>query len=254
MDQPLAMHLPIGKKNRQENARVSAELPESITLPVSGGMRRASCFARFSNCREEMSAARHRITGELKATNIQHNISCGGKMVLANEVIEGAARGERESQRLIYESMGSRVYRTVYRIVGSSNVDDVTQDIFLHLFANLHKFRFESEFSTWVHRLAVNRALQHLRRSNRKSMVPIESLADVPATEKEDPDLHELFEVALSRLDTELCIILDLKESQDLSYNEIAEIVGIPEGTVGSRLNRARRELKGHLLALGWEE
>ena len=175
-------------------------------------------------------------------------------MVLANEVIEGAARGERESQRLIYESLGSRVYRTVYRIVGSSDVDDVTQDIFLHLFANLHKFRFESEFSTWVHRLAVNQALQHLRRSSRKSMVPIESLADVPATEKEDPDLHELFEVALSRLDTELCIILDLKESQDLSYNEIAEIVGIPEGTVGSRLNRARRELKGHLLALGWEE
>lgn len=254
MDQPLAMHLPTGAKNCQENGTVSAELPELITIPVSGGMRRASCFARFSNCREEMSAARHRITGELKATNIQHNISCGGKMVLANEVIEGAARGERESQRLIYESLGSRVYRTVYRIVGSSDVDDVTQDIFLHLFVNLHKFRFESEFSTWVHRLAVNQALQHLRRSSRKSMVPIESLADVPATEREDPDLNELFEVALSRLDTELCIILDLKESQDLSYRQIAEIVDIPEGTVGSRLNRARRELKGHLLALGWEE
>ena len=61
-------------------------------------------------------------------------------MVLANEVIEGAARGDRESQRLIYESLGSRIYRTVYRIVGSSDVEDVTQDIFLHLFVNLHKF------------------------------------------------------------------------------------------------------------------
>ena len=49
-------------------------------------------------------------------------------------------------------------------------------------------------------------------------------------------------------------MILDLKESQQLPYSEIAEIVGIPEGTVGSRLNRARRELKSHLLSLGWEE
>lgn len=69
-----------------------------------------------------------------------------------------------------------------------------------------------------------------------------------------DPDLKELFDVALSRLDAELRMILDLKESQQLPYSEIAEIVGIPEGTVGSRLNRARRELKSHLLSLGWEE
>lgn len=239
------------------NKKASVEAFGSITMLARGtvrGGRWPSRFAEFLNCREETSATEHPMIEELKATNLQHNLSCGGKMVLANEVIEGAARGERESQRLIYESLGSRIYHTVYRIVGSSDVDDVTQDIFLHLFANLHKFRFESEFSTWVHRLAVNQALQHLRRSSRRSTVPIESLADVPATEKMDQELNEMFEVALSRLDTELCIILDLKESQDLSYSQIAKIVGIPEGTVGSRLNRARHELKGHLLALGWEE
>ena len=220
---------------------------------VRGGIWPSS-FSEFSKCREETPEAEHPTTKNLKAIGLQHNMSFGGSMVLANEVIERAARGERDSQRLIYESLGSLIYRTVYRIVGSSHVDDVTQDVFLHLFSNLHKFGFESEFPTWVHRLAVNQALQYLRRSKRKYMVPLASLTEVPASEKNDRDLKELFEVALSRLDTELCVILDLKEAQNLSYSQIAEIVGIPEGTVGSRLNRARRELKGHLLALGWEE
>ncbi len=175
-------------------------------------------------------------------------------MVLAKEVIESASRGDLESQRDIYESLIDRIYRTVLRVVGASDVDDVTQDVFLHLFANLHKFRFESDFQTWAHRLAVNETLQHLRRRKRIAIVSIVSAGVDPVSEQNDPDLKELFGVALSRLDAELRMILDLKESQQLPYSQIAEIVGIPEGTVGSRLNRARRELKSQLLALGWEE
>ncbi|HQZ68424.1 MAG TPA: RNA polymerase sigma factor [Planctomycetaceae bacterium] len=175
-------------------------------------------------------------------------------MVIAREEVESAARGDRESQRHIYELLIDRIYRTVFRIVGASDVDDVSQDVFLQLFANLHQFRFESDFLTWTHRLAVNQALQHLRRRKRTLVVSIESLEVGPMSTQGDPDLKELFDVALSRLDAELRLILDLKESQQLPYSEIAEIVGIPEGTVGSRLNRARRELKSHLLSLGWEE
>ena len=63
----------------------------------------------------------------------------------------------------------------------------------------------------------------------------------------------ELLEVALSRIDPELRIVFELKEVDELPYSEIAEIVGIPEGTVGSRLNRARTELRDHLTQLGWE-
>lgn len=175
-------------------------------------------------------------------------------MVIAKEKVESAARGDRESQRHIYELLINRVYRTVFRIVGPSDADDVTQDVFLHLFANIHKFRFESDFQTWAHRLAVNEALQHLRRRKRIATVSIALTGVDPVSEQKDPDLKELFDVALSRLDAELRMILDLKESQQLPYSQIAEIVGIPEGTVGSRLNRARRELKSHLLSLGWEE
>lgn len=179
---------------------------------------------------------------------------CGNASRVAKEVIQSASTGDRESQRIIYESLIDRVYRTVFRIVGVSDAEDVSHGVFLQLFANLHKFRFESDFLTWAHRLAINQALQHLRRRKRNATVGLETRGEDPVSRSNDPDLKELFDVALSRLDAELRMILDLKESQQLPYSEIAEIVGIPEGTVGSRLNRARRELRGHLLALGWEE
>ena len=143
--------------------------------------------------------------------------------------------------------------RTVFRLVGATDAGDVTQDVCFQLFANLRKFRFEADFGTWVHRLAVNNALEHLRRARRKSALSLEAITKDPELRQVDPDLKELFEVALTRLDAELRMILDLKEAQELSYSQIAEIAGIPQGTVGSRLNRARRELKSHLLALGWE-
>ena len=81
--------------------------------------------------------------------------------------IQLASDGDRNSQRIIYETLVERVYRLVLRIVGQSDADDVTQDLFLHLFPKLKSFRHESEFATWIHRLAVNEALQHVRRARR---------------------------------------------------------------------------------------
>ncbi len=61
-----------------------------------------------------------------------------------------------------------------------------------------------------------------------------------------------MLQVALSRIDPELRAVLSLKEEHHLSYREIAQTIGIPEGTVGSRLNRARKELRDELEKLGW--
>jgi RNA polymerase sigma-70 factor (ECF subfamily) len=63
----------------------------------------------------------------------------------------------------------------------------------------------------------------------------------------------EVFQAALARLDPELRLVLSLKEEQQFSYRQIAETLGIPEGTVGSRLNRARQELRTELTRLGWD-
>lgn len=175
-------------------------------------------------------------------------------MSLEDNLIRLAMSGDREAQRLVYESLKDPVGRLVSRVVGSSDADDVTQDVFLRLFRSLGSFRFESQFATWVYRLTINHAFQHLRHEHRRPCRPLDGV-DVA----EDPssscfDNHEVLTVALSRLEPELRLLLHLKEEQNESYARIAEILGIPEGTVGSRLNRARKELRDALLSLGWGE
>ena len=167
--------------------------------------------------------------------------------------IQLAANGDRDEQRVIYETLVERVHRLVLRIVGASDAEDVTQNLFLHLFAKLKSFRHESEFATWVHRLAVNEALQHMRRVRRHATVQLTPADATQGDSGSDTDWKELFETAMSRIDSELRLILELKELEQMPYSQIAEIIGIPEGTVGSRLNRARRELRYQLSALGWE-
>lgn len=92
-------------------------------------------------------------------------------MSLEDSLIRLAVTGDREAQRLVYESLRDSIGRLVSRIVDASDVDDVTQDIFLHVFCSLGSFRFECEFTTWVYRLAVNNALQHLRRKHHQVAV-----------------------------------------------------------------------------------
>ena len=167
--------------------------------------------------------------------------------------IQLASDGDRNSQRIIYETLVERVYRLVLRIVGQSDADDVTQDLFLHLFPKLKSFRHESEFATWIHRLAVNEALQHVRRARRHATVQLTPNNTARTEGDNASEWKELFETAMSRIDSELRLILELKELEKMSYLQIAQIMGIPEGTVGSRLNRARRELRDQLLTLGWE-
>ena len=174
-------------------------------------------------------------------------------MSLESSLIRLAAAGDRDAQRLVYESLKDRLYRLIVRIVGPTEADDVTQDTFLQIFSSLHTLRFDSDFSTWAHRVAVNEALQHQRRTKRRPAAQLED-TDMP-TKAQEPsmELQDLFHVAFERIEPELRAILHLKESNEASYEEIAEILGIPQGTVGSRLNRARRELRSQLVALGWE-
>jgi RNA polymerase sigma-70 factor (ECF subfamily) len=140
----------------------------------------------------------------------------------------------------------------VTRIVGPNDAEDLFENVFLMLFSKLETFRGESQFETWVHRLAVNDALQHLRRQRRRPVRPLDNSIPDPAAPP-SRKITDLVERAIAALDVELRIILELKEVSQMPYSQIAKIVGIPEGTVGSRLNRARRELKQHLIALGRE-
>ena len=171
--------------------------------------------------------------------------------------IRRAASGSREFQKRIYERLASRVYRVIRKIVGASNADDVMQDFVIQLFAKLDQFRFESSLETWAHRMAVNQSLQYLRKSSREEQ-RIRNFAlatDMP----NDPNIQhqtddaEMLQRAMEKISGEQRAILHMKEVEGLGYATIADVLGIPEGTVGSRLNKARKELRTSLIQMGWE-
>ncbi|MCA9167594.1 MAG: sigma-70 family RNA polymerase sigma factor [Planctomycetales bacterium] len=169
--------------------------------------------------------------------------------------VAGCVAGDRRAMQSLYEHCSGRIYALMVRMVGQQDADDLTQQVFLQMFRKLAQFNGQSKLETWLYRLATNEALQHHRRKQRRSS---SQLVEEPVTASEDrvgaAEELQLLETALSRLAPELRAILLLKEQEKLSYREIAEAVAVPEGTVGSRLNRARRELREELIKLGWVE
>lgn len=177
---------------------------------------------------------------------------------LDSEALEGLVvagqRGNREAQRRIYELCQQRVFRLLVRMVGINDAEDVLQQVFLKVFRTLGQFNGQSRFETWLYRVAVNESLQHLRKLRRRSWVSLDCdcMDSAPGHERE-LDYKELLERALSRLATDLRVLFVLREIEGQSYEEIAEALRIPEGTVASRLCRARQLLKQQLTEMGWE-
>ena len=172
----------------------------------------------------------------------------------AAEVVEACQKGDPVAQRRLYEASHRNVYRLVVRMVGLQDAADVTQQVFLQAFRKIGQFSGRSQFATWIYRVTVNEALQHLRRSKRSRVQILEQdPIDGSPDSHENVDDKEVLERALGRLEPDLRSTFLLREVEGLSYSGIAGALEIPEGTVGSRLNRARRELKQHLVELGWE-
>lgn len=172
---------------------------------------------------------------------------------ITDALIRQCIDGDHEAMGRLYERSSSRVYSLMVRIVGQQDADDAMQLAFMQVFRKLDRFGGESSLETWIYRVATNEALQFLRRRKRGS---VDTLSLDPESQVSQSGLRledsEMLEAGLAKLDPELLAVLTLKEVQELSYAEIADIMDIPEGTVGSRLNRARRELRDELERLGW--
>ena len=160
------------------------------------------------------------------------------------EVVAACRQGDRAAQRRLYDACHQSVFRLAVRMVGLQDAADVTQQVFLQVFCSLDQFNGRSRFETWLYRLAVNESLQHRRRSRRWRYHALDWEPMDESKHGDDAERKETVEQALARVDPELRSIFLLREVEGLSYHEIAEALQIPEGTVGSRLNRARRELR----------
>jgi RNA polymerase sigma-70 factor (ECF subfamily) len=168
-------------------------------------------------------------------------------------VVSACQRGDREAQRQLYDSCQQNIFRLAVRMVGLQDAADVTQQVFLQAFRSIGKFNGRSRFETWLYRLAVNESLQHLRRNRRwKHQTHDWEPMDESSQQGDEAERKELLDEALARIDPDLRAIFLLREVEGLSYHEIAEALQIPGGTVGSRLNRARRDLRQQLSELGF--
>lgn len=170
------------------------------------------------------------------------------------QAVEACQRGDPIAQRRLYEASHRNVYRLMVSMVGLQDAADLTQQVFLQVFRRIGLFSGRAQIGTWIYRVAINEALQYLRRSKRTRLLTLEQEPmDRSPDSYENVGDKELLELALERLEPELRSAFLLREVEGLSYKEIAEALEVPEGTVGSRLNRARRELKQRLVELGWE-
>jgi len=170
------------------------------------------------------------------------------------DVIFECQSGERTAQQQLYELHHRQAFRLCVRLVGEQDAPDLTQQTFLKVFRTIQQFSDSSRFETWLHRVTVNECLQHIRSRNRRPEVALDvEPAGVGSETGAAIESAELLQVALGHLQPELRTIFVLRELEELSYAELAETLDVSAGTVASRLNRARTQLKRLLTQLGWE-
>jgi RNA polymerase sigma-70 factor (ECF subfamily) len=170
-------------------------------------------------------------------------------------LVESAQRGDREAFEALVKKYEAKVYHLAYGFVQDpATADDLAQDVFVKIYLNLSKFKFESEFGTWLYRIAVNHIKDHLRKAGRRKEVTLKELEDSrfasvdpgPGREAErmDEERRAAVHQALASLPPKYNVILTLRDVRGLSYEEIAGVLKISPGTVDSRLHRARRLLR----------
>ena len=171
------------------------------------------------------------------------------------QLVVRAQRGDTRAFDLLVLRYQGRVARLISRFVRDfAEVEDVTQEVFVKAFRALPKFRGESAFYTWLYRIASNTAKNHLMARNRHPLENAETVEDVEyfddgdaLRDSETPEnnfmgqeLAQVVKDALDELPNELRMALTLREFDGLNYEEIADVMSCPIGTVRSRIFRAR--------------
>ncbi len=180
-------------------------------------------------------------------------------------LVEACRAGRTEAYGELVARHQDRLYPMVLRLVGSrEDALDVLQDAFTRGFEKLDQYRGGSSFYTWIYRIAVNQAVSRLRRGRLRRTLrlldlrggrpihdpPDESPSSVPSHAAERAEREAMVESALAALEPDHRAVVILKDFEGRRYEEIGELLGIPVGTVRSRLHRARQQLRRLLLPL----
>jgi RNA polymerase sigma-70 factor (ECF subfamily) len=163
-----------------------------------------------------------------------------------DELVRAFLQGDREAFGTLVERHERRVYNLAFRMLGNAeDARDTAQDVFITCLRKLSGFRGASTFTTWVHRITVNACYDALRKRGREEPVGDEE-GGFPEPPTSAPDLAETaaltvdIQRALLRVPEEFRVVLVMHDVQGVPYEEIAEALGAPVGTVKSRLHRGR--------------
>lgn len=177
-----------------------------------------------------------------------------------DDLVRRFLAGDRQAFSQIVRRYQDRVYGLCYRWLGDpATAEELTQDIFIALFKSMERFRGESSFATWVFRISVNHCKNRRLYQKRRAWdrhEPLEGtpqddgpVREIPAPSSEtdgwarQEESSTLVHQALEALQEEHRQIIILRDIEDLDYEEIADVLDVPRGTVKSRLHRARAEL-----------
>ncbi|MEM4558310.1 MAG: RNA polymerase sigma factor [Desulfurococcaceae archaeon] len=160
------------------------------------------------------------------------------------ELIKAIARGEEKALRELIRLMQGRVYAYCYSLLGQEeDAEEITSEVFFQVWRSAKKFRGDSKATTWIFGIARNLCLNHLRKKKLQFMELLET--DAVYEPEEEPEYDpELVKKAMEKLSPLHREVLYLAYYEELPYSKIAEILGIPENTVKTRVFNAKRKLK----------
>src|SRR5262244_580139 len=180
------------------------------------------------------------------------------------DLVANAVSGAEGSFEELVRRYQRPISAYVYRMIGDyESALDLTQEIFIKVYGSLRRYRAEFKFSTWIYKIAHNSAVDHLRRNATREQsliagsegetfdLPIESARLTPEQESERRERRTEIESVIRALPANYRELIILRHSQDLSYEEIVEVTGLPLGTVKNRLFRAREMMRQQFVEKG---
>jgi RNA polymerase sigma-70 factor (ECF subfamily) len=172
------------------------------------------------------------------------------------ELLQRCLAGENSAWEELLRGYTRKIFNLCYRFTGrAEDAEDLTQEVFIKVFQTLRSFdSTQGSFSTWLHRVARNHLVDHYRRTKKDRITgsiedDLQTIAEKPspgvgpAGHVEARERKEQLQQGLDQLSPDLREVVVLRDLRDLDYLEIAQVLGVPQGTVKSRINRGRLEL-----------
>ena len=167
-------------------------------------------------------------------------------------LVEQAQRGERDAYEALARASASRLYRIASRVVRDPDVaEDAVQQTLVAMWRELPSLRDPDRFEAWTYRLVVRFCLAESRRARRTGVreIRLDELTPARSDAFADSDVRDQLDRALAALSVDHRAVVVLHHYAGLSLGEVAEILGVPYGTVGSRLHHATRALRAAIAA-----